>query len=141
MLLVEQAKLDDHEHRVTDLMSHLLNLGVGEEKVAMPFVAVSSKTLKKRLHVHVGSFGSELRSVNEKMGSLAPCPGFDLCFAQHLAKNISELKLELVDITRGLLLLEGDDVTLSKWAMRIKESLSDLSLKLKACLHYTLNAH
>ena len=59
VLLEEQAKLDDHEDRVTDLMSRLLNLGVGEKKVATPSVAGSSKPLKKQL----GSLGSELRSV------------------------------------------------------------------------------
>ena len=74
VLLEEQTKLDEHQDRVTNLMSRLLNLRLGEDKVAMPFVAKSSKPLEKRL----GSFGSELRCVNEKMGSLAFGPGFDM---------------------------------------------------------------
>ena len=56
VLLEEQAKLDDDQDRVTDLMSYLLNLGVGEEKVATLSDAGSSKPLKKRL----GSLASEL---------------------------------------------------------------------------------
>ena len=42
VLLREQAKLDDHEDRVTDLMSRLLDLGVEEKKVAAPSVAAPS---------------------------------------------------------------------------------------------------
>ena len=49
VLLEEQAKLDHHEDRVTDLMSHLLDLGVEEEKVATPSVVGSSKPLEKWL--------------------------------------------------------------------------------------------
>ena len=54
VLLEEQAKLDDHKQRVTDLMSRLLDLGVGEKKVAKPSVAGSSKPLEKQL----GSFST-----------------------------------------------------------------------------------
>ena len=127
VLLEEQAKLDDHEDRVTDLMSRLLELGVGDEKIVTPSVAGSSKPLEKRL----GSLANEVRTINGKISSLAPGPDFDLCLAQHLAESISELKSELVDISRGLSLLESDDTTLSEWALRIKESLSDLGLRLK----------
>ena len=63
------------------------------------------------------------------MGSLTPSPGFDLCHAQHFAESINELKLELVDISHKLSLLEGDDAALSEWAIRIKEFLFDLRLK------------
>ena len=56
VLLEEQAKLHDHENRATDLMSHLLDLRVGEDNVATPSVAKSSKPLEKRL----GSLGSKL---------------------------------------------------------------------------------
>ena len=65
------------------------------------------------------------------MDSLAPGPHFDSCLAQHLAEGIGELKSELVDITRGLSLLESDDATLSEWATSLKGTLSDSSLKLK----------
>ena len=65
-------------------MSHLLNLGVEEEKVAMPSIAWCSKPLEKRL----GSLASELQFVNEKMGSLPPGPGFDLYLGQHLAECV-----------------------------------------------------
>ena len=90
MLLEEQAKLDNHEDRVTYPMSHLLDIGVGEEKVAMPSVAGSSKPVTKWL----GSLASKLRSVNGKIGSLIPGPVFNLCLAQHLAESISEHKLD-----------------------------------------------
>ena len=56
VLLEEQAKLDDHEDKVTDLMNPVLKLGGGEENVATPSVAGSSMPLKKRL----GSLDSEL---------------------------------------------------------------------------------
>ena len=46
-------------------------------------------------------------------------------------ESISELKSELVNVTRGVSLLESDDTMLSEWRMTIKESLSDLSLILK----------
>ena len=49
VLLEEQAKLDDHEDRVTDFMSHLLDLGVEERKVTAPSVANPSKPFEKRL--------------------------------------------------------------------------------------------
>ena len=65
------------------------------------------------------------------MDSLVPGPDFDLCLAQHLAESIGVLKSELIDITRGLSLLESDDATLSEWAVTIRNALSDLSLKLK----------
>ena len=64
VLLEEQAKLDDDEDRVTDLMSRLLKLGVEDEKVETPSVAGSSKPLEKEL----GSVANELRSVSEQMG-------------------------------------------------------------------------
>ena len=41
------------------------------------------------------------------------------------------LKLELVAISRKLSILEVDNARLSDWAMRMKESFSDLSLRLK----------
>ena len=65
------------------------------------------------------------------MVSLIPGPHFDLCLAQHFAESNGELKSELVDITRGLSLLESDDATLSEWAVTIRNSLSDSSLRLK----------
>ena len=43
----EQAKLDDHEDKVADLVSHLLKLGAKEEIGRRPSVAGSSKPLKK----------------------------------------------------------------------------------------------
>ena len=51
------------------------------------------------------------------MISLAPGPGFNSWLVQHLAESISELRLELVDTSHGLSLLEGDDAMLSEWAM------------------------
>ena len=56
VLLEEQAKLDDHEDRVTDLISHLLDFGVEEKKIAAPSVANPSKPFEKRL----GSLDNEL---------------------------------------------------------------------------------
>ena len=123
----EQAKLDDHEDRVTDLMSRLLDLGVTQDKVATPPVANPSKPFEKRL----GSLAGDLRSIDGKIDSLVPGPRFDSCLAQHLGESIGELKSELVDITRGLSLLESDDATLSEWATRLKDTLSDSSLRLK----------
>ena len=108
VLLEEQAKLGDYEDRVSDLMSRLLVFGVGEEKVTAPFVAGSSKPLKKRL----GSLACELQSVTEKVDSFALGPGFHLSLAQHLAESISELKLEVVDISRELSLLKGGNAKL-----------------------------
>ena len=49
VLLEEQAKLDDHKDKVTDLMSCLLDLGVEERKVTKPSVANPSKRFEKRL--------------------------------------------------------------------------------------------
>ena len=76
----------------------------------MPSVVTPSKPLKKRL----GSLAKELRSINVKLDSLFLGPDFDLCLAQHLAECIRELKSELVDVTRGVLLMESDDATLSE---------------------------
>ena len=73
----------------------------------------------------------ELRSINKKMGSLSAGPDFDLCLAQHLAESISELNLAFVDVFCGVSLLERNDAILTKWVMRIMESLFDLSLRLK----------
>ena len=56
VLQQEQAKFADNEDRVTDLMSHLLGLGVEERKVTTPSVANPSNPFKKRL----GSVDSEL---------------------------------------------------------------------------------
>ena len=57
----ERAKLDDHKDKVADLMSHLLELGVVEEKVPMPSVAASCKPVEKQL----GSLAKKkLQSIN-----------------------------------------------------------------------------
>ena len=66
VLMVEQAKLDDHEDKVANLMSHLLELGIEEEKVPMPSVAAPSKPFEKRL----GSLATKLRSIDERVDSL-----------------------------------------------------------------------
>ena len=47
VLMEEQAKLDDHEDKVADLMSRLLKLGIEEEKVPMSSVVAPSKPLEK----------------------------------------------------------------------------------------------
>ena len=60
VLLEEQVKLDDHEDRVTDFMSCLLDVGVGERKVATASVANPSKPFEKEL----GTLDSELQSIN-----------------------------------------------------------------------------
>ena len=70
-------------------------------------------------------------STNGKMVSLLPGPDFALCLAQHLAESIGKLKSELVDITRGPSLLESGDATLYKWAVTIRNALSDSSLRRK----------
>ena len=67
VLLEEQAKLDDHEDRVTDLMSCLLDLWVEKKKLPAPSVAKPSKHFGKRL----GSLDSELRSINKKINGFA----------------------------------------------------------------------
>ena len=87
LLLEEQAKLDDHEDRVTNIMSRLLDLEVEERKATTPSVANHSKPFEKRL----GFLDSELRSINGKMLSLVPGPDFDLCLDQDLAESIGEL--------------------------------------------------
>ena len=56
VLLEEQAKLDDHEDKVTELMSRRHDLRVEEKKVTAPFVANPSKPFEKWL----GSLDSEL---------------------------------------------------------------------------------
>ena len=108
VLLKEQAMLDDHEDRVTDLMSRLLDLEV-EERKDTSTVANPSKPFKKRL----GRLTVNYDPLMEKMVSLVSGPDFDLCLAQHLAEGIGELKSELLDITRGLSLLESDNAILS----------------------------
>ena len=46
VLLGKQAKLDDHEDRVTYLMSRLLDFWVEEKKVAVPSVATLLSLLR-----------------------------------------------------------------------------------------------
>ena len=96
----EQAKLDDHEDRVADVTSCLLELGVGEEKVAMLSAAGSSKPLK-----------------NNKV-------------LMNVWRNISECESD------SMYLIECCDwkVTMQHYlsgGMRIKESMSDMSVRLK----------
>ena len=118
----EQAKLDNHEDRVTDPISRLLDLGIEEGKAATPTVANHPKPFEKL----VGFLTvNHIPPINGKMLSLDPAPDFDLCFLQHLAESIGELKSELVDVTRGLSLLESDDATLSEWSDTIRNALSD----------------
>ena len=50
---------------------------------------------------------------------------------QHLAESIGKLKSELVNISRGLSLLESDNATLFEGAVTTRNTLSDFSLRLK----------
>ena len=47
VLMEEQAKFDDHEDKVEDIMSRLLEIGTEEEEGPMPSVAVFFKALEK----------------------------------------------------------------------------------------------
>ena len=135
VLREEQAKLDDHEDKVTDLMSRLVELGIEEEKVPIPSM-VESKPFEKRL----GFLAKELRSIDERIKDevvgLEAKSGVDQCLLRQLEKRIDGLMSELADICRGILLLDhGSDERLDQ-AASLKKVLYALDLELKRLIHH-----
>ena len=96
---------------------------------------ISWEILKPRVHPNqLCHLDNSLRSINLTVEPLAPGPDLDNCLVRQLEKQVGRLWAELMDFTRGILLLEQEDQNLFDQESTLKKALFDLSLRIEHLL-------
>ena len=128
----EQAALDDHDEKVTDLTDRLQQLE-SEPKEGHSPSAIAD--LSKPLHTQLGRIEKRIGMVSEMMKSLSPGPEFDQCLLRQLDKEIVALKAELAVTGRGITLLETGGQEILDAEAALSKALFDLGVHVKPPLN------
>ena len=129
----EQATLDDHDERITDLVERLQQLIIiPEPEVDSPTSAITDAS--KPLQVQLGRIEKRIGMVNETMTSLIRGPKIDQCLLRQLEEEILSLRAELTETGRAITLLETGGKELLEFEAALNKNLFDLGLRIKRLL-------
>ena len=131
ILMEEQAKLDDHEDRVTNLMSRLLKLSVEEEKFQIPLPG--KPEANKRVIKWLCCIQKNMKSLNTEVESMSEEGEFDKYALQGDGMQVHSLKAELTDVTHEILSLEEGEALLEDRST-LKGSLFKLKIMIEQLL-------
>ena len=101
----EYAIFNDYEDKVTTFSIRLQDL-----KQSMETPSVPAKNLSLRLNKRLRYIETELRTIDESALSLHPGPTVDIFLLHQLQEQTSSLLLELSEVTRDILSLEGKKI-------------------------------
>ena len=114
----EQAILDEHDHKVSEFMDRLHCL-IEENKLeevkltASPLKPELSRKLSKRLRC----VEDDMWSVSTAIESISTSEVQDHCLLRRYAAKVNSLKVDLQDITQGILTLDDDEGLMENRAM------------------------
>ena len=127
----EQAALDDHDEKVTDLVDRLQQLVSEPKEAVSPSGPVDPfKPLRKQLE----RIEKRIRMVNEMTKSLHPGADIDQCLLRQLEEEAVALKAELADTGCAITLLETGGQDLLDLEATLNKNLFDLGLLIKCLL-------
>ena len=130
----EQAIFDEHEDRVIDLIDRLQHLleqsemkSRSEQEQPLEPVVDASLPLRKRMN----RLERRLRAVQDAVRPLEPGPDLDFYLVQQLEEQVVNLRQELEDVGRGLVMMERDDEGLGELEATLDKALFNVALQLK----------
>ena len=129
-LAKEQADLDDHDDRVTDLLRRLTHLATPEDR-AEKAKFDPRQCLQRRL----SHLEANLRKVSNAVSAAAEKTEVDRCLLEQYDEQQNGFKLELYDISRGILSMDGDVSELSDHEARLSKAIFDVCLQIRRLLH------
>ena len=129
-LETEQAVLDEHNDRITGLLDRLERLATparGEENDRPD----PKRSLQRRL-LHLEG---NLRNVSDTVSAIENKPEVDRCLLEQYDEQQNGFKLELYDISRSILSIDGDVSELSDHEAMISKAIFGICLKIRQLLH------
>ena len=126
----EQADLDDHDDRVTGLLRHLAHLAMLEGQAEKPKFDPRRSLQRRLLHSE-----ANLRKVSDAVFAVADKTKVDHCLLEQYNEQQNGFKLELYDISRSILFMDGDVSELSDHEARISNAIFDVYLKICWLFH------
>ena len=128
----EQAQLDNHEVKTTNLMDHVIRLGHTKPSptvVASPMGLETATELSPLLLSRLHQLESRLRCINLTIEMLTPGPDRDACLFRQLQKQVSRINAEHSGLTCDILSLEHEDGYLLDLSLALAKTLFDMSLQ------------
>ena len=119
----EQAALDNHDDRITGVLHHLAHLITLEEQAEKPKLDPRQSLQRRLLHL-----GGNLRKVSEAVSAVADKTIVDHYLLELYEEQQNGFKLELYDISRSILSMDGDVSELSDHEARISKAIFDICL-------------
>ena len=126
----EQAALDDHDEKVTDLVERLQQL-VLEPEGATSGSPSASADASMPLQRQLERLEKRIRTIAETTRSLHPGPAVDQCLLRQLEEETVLLKAELADTGRTITTLETGGDALLELEATLNKNLFDLGLQIK----------
>ena len=125
----EQAALDDHEDKIEQLADRLRQLVTMTEETSAPPL---DRTLP--IQRQLRRLESRLRDIGGTLDTVAPGPNFDRCLVQQIGEQVSGLKSELTDTSRGITMLIEDRPDLTELENNLDKAIFNISLRIKRLL-------
>ena len=129
-LAKEQADLDDHDDRVTDLLRRLTHLATPEDRAEKAKLDPRQCLQRRLAHLE-----ANLRKVSDAVSAAAEKTEVDRCLLEQYDEQQNGFKLELYDISRGILSMDGDVSELSDYEARLSKAIFDVCLRIRRLLH------
>ena len=126
----EQATLDDHDERVTDLVERLQHLML-EPKEATSGPPSASADASMPLRRQLERIEKRIRVTYETTRSLRPGPDLDQCLLRQLEEEVAVLKAELANTGRAITMLGTGGEDLLELEATLNKNLFDLGLQIK----------
>ena len=128
--LKEQADLDDHDDRVTGLLRRLAHLATPEEQAEKPKFDPWWSLQWRLLHLE-----ANLRKVSDTVSAVADKTKMDHCLLEQYDEQQNVFKMELYDISRNVLSMDGDVSELSDHETRISKVIFDICQQIRRLPH------
>ena len=125
----EQAVIDDHDNKVTELFTRILRLTMEEEREEEAKLDPRKHLSKRLQHLE-----RNLRTVATAVSSAVEHPRVDRCLLEQYDEQLNGFRLEVFDVTRSILSLDGDVSELSESEASISKIIFDTSLQIRRSL-------
>ena len=129
-LETEQAALNEHDDRLTGLLDRLERLATPARKEERHLPDPTPELQRRLAHLE-----ENLRKVDKAVTTIEAKPDVDRCLLEQYDEQLNGFNLELYNISRSILSMDGDISKLSDYEATVSKVIFDLGLKIRRLLH------